>query len=306
MNTTRNAFTLVELLVVIAIIGILVGLLLPAVQAAREAARRTQCTNNMKQIGLALHNYHSALNRFPFCNGGTDTRYSGLSQLLPYMELTNIHTAIDFRLSPHHPANSTARLAEVTGFRCPSDVENPLPTAGGAVNYYPNKGTSPIWQDPKADGFMFRNSGVRFADIKDGTSHTAAFCERVLTDGSNGIVSPIADVFLAMGSPTSADEAIAMCDAVDITNLAFQFPLFMGAPWIDGQHGYLHVNVPNKRSCGFFPTHASMPPSSFHPTGVMLLRCDGSVQFIAETIDLSAWRALGTRNGGEIPMVGGL
>jgi prepilin-type processing-associated H-X9-DG protein len=171
--------------------------------------------------------------------------------------------------------------------------------AGGAVNYYPNKGTSTLWQDPNANGVMFRNSGIRFADIVDGTSNTAIFCERVLTDGSNGIVSPIADVFLASGTPTTADEAIQLCDAVDIGNLANQFPLFMGAPWIDGQHGYLHVNGPNKRSCGFFPTHASMPPSSFHPSGVNLLRCDGSVQFVAETISLPAWRALGTRHGGE-------
>jgi prepilin-type N-terminal cleavage/methylation domain-containing protein len=301
MFKKHSGFTLVELLVVIAIIGILVGLLLPAVQAARETARRMQCGNNMKQIGLALHNYHSSVGRFPFCNGGTGGRFSGISQIMPFMELQNIHSNIDFRYLPNHQINNTARLVEVTGFRCPTDTDNPLPTAGGAINYYPNKGTSPIWQDPKANGFMFRNSGIRFAEITDGTSHTAAFCERVLTDGSNGIISPIADVFLASGSPVTADDAVNLCNSVDISNLGNQFPLFMGAPWIDGQHGYLHVNTPNTRSCGFYPTHASMPPSSFHPVGVNLLRCDGSVQYLVDTIDINVWRALGTRNGGEVP-----
>jgi prepilin-type processing-associated H-X9-DG protein len=219
------------------------------------------------------------------------------------MELDNLHNLIDFRLSPNHVANEAARMTEVAGFRCPTDVANTRPAAGGAVNYYPNKGTSTLWQDPNANGFMFRNSGTRFSDIRDGTSHTAAFCERILTDGSNGIISPIADVFLAVGTPATADQAVQLCDAVDINNLANQFPLFMGAPWIDGQHGYLHVNGPNKRSCGFFPTHASMPPSSYHPGGVNLLLCDGSVQFIPNSIDITIWRALGTRQGGE-PVTG--
>lgn len=300
MKFKTRAFTLVELLVVIAIIGILVGLLLPAVQAARESARRMQCTNNLKQIGLALHNYHSVFQKFPFCNGGTNNQFSGLSQLLPFLELANLQDSIDFRFAPGHAVNSLPRTTEIAGFRCPSDVENTRVSSGGAVNYYPNKGTSTLWQDPKANGFMYRNSATRFADIKDGTSHTAAFSERLITDGSNGMISPIADVFLATGTPATADEAVQLCAAVDITNLANQFPLFMGAPWIDGQHGYLHVDGPNKRSCGFFPTHASMPPSSYHPGGVNLLLCDGSVQFVPNSIELLTWRAIGTRQGGEV------
>lgn len=296
-NPGRHGFTLIELLVVIAIIGILVGLLLPAVQVAREAARRMQCSNHMKQVGLSLHNYHSALGTLPF---GVANKYSTLSQLLPYMEQTPVFEQIDFRFPPSHPVNDTARMVEIAGFRCPTDFDNTQPAAGGAVNYYPNKGTTTLWQDPLANGVMYRDSSVRLTDISDGTSSTAAFCERLLTDGSNGVISPRADVFLARGTPATADEAVALCDQVDISDLANQFPMFMGAPWIDGKHGYMHVNRPNTRSCGFHPTHASMPPSSRHTGGVNILMCDGSVRFITNTIEISVWRALGTRNGGEV------
>ena len=187
----RRAFTHVELLVVIANIGILVGLLLPAVQAAREAARRMQCSNNLKQLGLALHNYELAHRKLPFCSGGTGTSYSALSLLLPYMEQGNLHQRINFSLASSDVLNDVPRLTEVVGFRCPSDQENTRPSAGGAVNYYPNKGTTTLWQDANGNGIFFRNSGVGFRDILDGTSNTAGFSERLLTDGSNAIVSPI-------------------------------------------------------------------------------------------------------------------
>ena len=91
-----------------------------------------------------------------------------------------------------------------------------------------------------------------------------------------------------------------MCYATDASNLAFQFPLFMGAPWLNGRHTYLHVDVPNRRSCGFYPTKATMPASSRHTGGVNLALCDGSVRFVSENIDLALWRAVGSRSGGEV------
>ena len=101
-------------------------------------------------------------------------------------------------------------------------------------------------------------------------------------------------------APTTQDEAVQICNAVDVTNLANQFPLFMGAPWVNGQHVFQHVNVPNARSCGFFTIlRASMPPSSRHPGGVNLLLGDGSVRFVKSSVNLAAWRALGTRAGNE-------
>jgi prepilin-type processing-associated H-X9-DG protein len=171
-----------------------------------------------------------------------------------------------------------------------------------------NKGTGVIWQDPTGPntgfpaqtGVMFYASCIRMRDITDGSSNTCAISERVLADGNNGVVSPLSDVFFSPAAPTTPDEAVTMCAAVDITNLANQFPLFMGAPWIHGQHTYLHINVPNSRSCGFFTVlRANMPPSSRHTGGVHALLCDGSVRFVSENIDRVLWRAVGSRAGGE-------
>ncbi len=303
----RTGFTLVELLVVIAIIGILMGLLLPAVQMARESARRTACSNRLKQIGLAMHNYHGAREKLP--TGQEDgAGFSALSRILPFLEKQNLYDLINFNRPIDDAANEQARLAGVPDFRCPSDLENPLPETGGAVNFYGNKGTSVVWglnngpnaALPRPNGIFFRSKAVRLAEILDGTSNTAMYSERLLADGNNGIVSEDADVFFHPGAPADPDEAVYLCQSLDTSNLANQFPLFMGSPWMKGQHTYQHIDTPNQRSCGFFAIgRASMPASSHHPSGVSLLRCDGSIGFVADDVDLVTWRALGTRNGKE-------
>lgn len=309
MKHRRAGFTLIELLVVIAIIAILIALLLPAVQQAREAARRTQCRNNLKQLGLALHNYHDVHLCFPFGHSGDAKSWSAISQLLPYLEQANLYAQIDFSLPQNHAANNAARLLELPGLRCPSDLQNTQPATGGATNYMANKGSGVLWglptgpnaSLPPQNGVMYFGSCVRMRDITDGTSNTAAISERILADGNNGVVSPVADVFFSPAAPLTADEAIQVCQAVDISNLANQFPLFMGAPWTNGQHTYLHTNVPNSRSCGFFTINrATMPPSSRHVGGVQLLLCDGSARFVSDNIDLGTWRAVGTRDRGEV------
>jgi len=297
----QRGFTLIELLVVIAIIAILIALLLPAVQQAREAARRTQCRNNLKQIGIALHNYHDTSRCFPFGMGGTGQKYSALTQILPQLEQANLSANLDFSRPFDDPVNTNATQMELPVFRCPSDFSNPQPVAGGAVNYCPNKGTGILWRDSDANGVMYFGSVVRFRDITDGTSTTAAFSERCVTDGSNGILTPRTDVFLSRDNPTTPAEAVQMCDAVDIANLANQFPNFMGAPWVDGKNAYQHVSPPNSRSCGFQPARkAVMGATSRHTGGVMLLQCDGSVRFTSDSVDVGVWRAVGTRDQGEV------
>jgi prepilin-type N-terminal cleavage/methylation domain-containing protein/prepilin-type processing-associated H-X9-DG protein len=310
MSHRRPGFTLIELLVVIAIISVLIALLLPAVQSAREAARRMQCVNNEKQIGLALHNYFESRNALP----GADmvfnvTELSALSQVLPYLEQSPVYHSINFAFSYQDPTNGTAMMTAISGFICPSDLPNAIPSLGGQTNYMANMGSGIVWQaaiGPNAglanpDGVFYGNSATTFAAIIDGLSNTTFYSERVLADGNNAIVSPVADVFFSPGFPLTPDDAMQQCLAVNINDLNNQFPLFMGAPWLCGQHIFLHVTPPNSRSCGFFlALRAVMPPSSRHPGGVNVLFGDGSVKFVKDSVNLPTWRALGTRAGGEV------
>ena len=146
----RSGFTLIELLVVIAIIAVLIALLLPAVQAAREAARRAQCVNNLKQIGLAMHNYVESRDALPGADMVVQRHYPPSSRpsrmVLPYLEQTNVYNAINFDFSYQDPTNTTAMMTVVNGFICPSDLPDPIPSLGGQTNYMANMGSGIVWQ----------------------------------------------------------------------------------------------------------------------------------------------------------------
>ena len=308
----RVAFTLIELLVVIAIIAILIGLLLPAVQKVREAAARMKCSNNLKQLGLAIHSYHDANNQLP---PGWDfaTSWGQLARILPYIEQDNVYKMIDFTKPITDPVNLPSQQITISTFLCPSDRQNPMPSLGAPTNYHGNAGNWVVFvtarglngNEPPNGIFYTESKKITMPSISDGTSNTAFYSERVLGDGNMGAVSPLEDTFNgpngAPGQPNSADLAHSWCQSIDITNPANQFPIFMGAPWGHGQHNYQHITPPNGRSCGWLPSlRATMTASSRHTGGVNVVFGDGSVRFVRDSIDIPTWRALGSRNGGEV------
>jgi prepilin-type N-terminal cleavage/methylation domain-containing protein/prepilin-type processing-associated H-X9-DG protein len=210
-SRARAGFTLIELLVVIAIIGILIALLLPAVQAAREAARRAQCVNNLKQIGLAVANYEGAVGSYPYGNGPWWTEWSAHSMLLPYLEQGAIFNSINFAstrpfggapLMHDGITNSTAEYTKLSVFLCPSD-QNRLTSPYGPNNYMANAGSAPNTfyggdgdgsdgaTSPMSGPFIFTGTdngqhgkSVRVAEVIDGLSNTASFSERVKAIGN--------------------------------------------------------------------------------------------------------------------------
>lgn len=310
LTRTHRGFTLIELLVVIAIIAILISLLLPAVQQAREAARRTQCKNNLKQLGLAMHNYHDTSGSLPIADvNGSSTPVSAHARLLPYIEQASLYALVDFNVPYNHANNTVARNTELQAFRCPSDP-TPLPgSIGGRNNYYWNAGnvvvmySSGATGQPDTNGVVFHNRKIRFNDITDGLSNSAAMAEKLTGDGSNGISSPKTDTFQPGTYPNNSDEATQQCNAVDVTDLSKQGYSNVGGPWLQQYHStnqYNHILAPNGRSCMYPPGRIATTSNSQHVGGVQLLLCDGSVRFISENLDLNTWRNLGSINGGEV------
>jgi prepilin-type N-terminal cleavage/methylation domain-containing protein/prepilin-type processing-associated H-X9-DG protein len=304
---TRRAFTLIELLVVIAIIAILIGLLLPAVQKVRAAAARIQCQNNLKQIGTALHNYHSTYGTLP--PGSNASGFTVVALLLPFFEQDNIYKQIVFTSPANSAANAGPTGMTIKILLCPADRTSTLPTGQGGNNYFANYGSEPFFFQNRsvANGvFGLREAidGVKLTDITDGTSNTAAFSELRKGDFNNAVYSP-ADWINASsaGSPTTVDQAYALCQGLNPTSLSYQW-LSAGGEWLnDNATGtaYIHCGPPNATNCGF-PANLRfcVNANSDHTSGVNVALCDGSVRFVSESISLTTWRALGTRASGDL------
>jgi prepilin-type N-terminal cleavage/methylation domain-containing protein/prepilin-type processing-associated H-X9-DG protein len=323
----RPGFTLIELLVVIAIIGVLIALLLPAVQAAREAARRIQCANNLKQIGLALHSYHASWNSFPVgflyayqgvlpISSPLQYRWSALAQMAPYLEQTNLYNTINFDFPiahkpaggpslfwPYFPANTTAMATHVALFLCPSD-DAPAPASdSGPTSYAFCSGDGANGGDATdADGVFILGRPQSVASVTDGTSQTAAASEQLL-----GIAGPYSQT---SPTPVPAPWSRAMARVAgpltdtDCSAAGSGWLLNKGASWWDGNYQntlYNHYLAPNanRPDCIVYHNPGWKAARSHHPGVVNLLFCDGHVHAAKNSVDLRLWRSIATRASGE-------
>ncbi len=306
---THKAFTLVELLVVIAIIGILVALLLPAIQAAREAARRADCTNNLKQFGLALHNYHSTYKRLPAgsvrsfgpgVDSWSTSMISWIARVLPYCEQDAIAEDIDWErwVGSGGPRNSEIRRIELSLCRCPSDRKL-TPTSGYApTNYVVCVGNSDQTID-SYDGVFGINSFTAIADILDGTSTTLALSECKINDPwvkrYEGDTAGYQACQFGTAPPISSNVSIgSQCRGFSWffaqRNCAWSFSTRFGP----------NDRLIHNHECENWTTTGVFAARSRHPGGVNVAMADGSTDFVAEDIDYRTWQALGTRAGQEV------
>lgn len=287
----RRGFTLIELLVVIAIIGVLVALLLPAVQQAREAARRTQCKNNLKQLGLALHAYHDSLRAFPsgytYRMGTQMENAAGFGwgmMLLPYLDQANLYQQFNFKVPVWDPLNETPREQHLLAFLCPSDPVSSgqyvemgmLPELYAMGCYVASFGPPDLDADQEQRSGMFsRNSSTQIRDVTDGLSNTLMCGERVngpfRTVGAHGVHVTYETTWAAAvrqwDDPTDDHGHMVLFQTGHTPNSALSDDRDVSAP---------HVGI------------------------AQFLLGDGSVRAIGESINFAVYQSLSTRAGGEV------
>jgi prepilin-type N-terminal cleavage/methylation domain-containing protein/prepilin-type processing-associated H-X9-DG protein len=328
LRTFRDAFTLIELLVVIAIIGVLIGLLLPAVQKVRDSAARIKCANNLKQLGLAMHNYESANRALPPCGyfpvGGPNVTWAATARLLPYIEQDNLYRQINFN-APYstQPNISSMRIPVLV---CPSEIndQGKVNSSGVVVhwppNYAVNASTWMIWNPLNGsggDGAFVASRPLKMSDFLDGLSNTLAISE----------VKAYTSQLTKSANPNSANAPLPATPA-DLVALGGTFKqAVVGSSgghteWVDAkvmETGFTTLFPPNtlvpytvggvtydvdfisanEGNTNNQYAYAGVTARSYHSNGVNALFMDGSVRFITNSIRQDVWRALGTRAGGE-------
>lgn len=322
-------FTLIEVLVVIAIIALLIGLLIPAVQKVRDSAARAKCQNNLKQIGLALQNYHAANDRFPsgfvsrlndpnwtYTIGKTNSYpdelgpgWSFFALILPYVEQNGLYNSINFDLPIMHPANAIARQTTILLYLCPSDTGPRLirattcgspPDASNTPSYMTDEAvcsyvgclgggnaTDPnygAYENQPFNGVFHRNSHISVADITDGMSNTIGVGERMsrfVESSWVGVIPGQHQVYNQSKPPSpNYDPNLGACQNWRPPITTILVHARSGAP-----------NASDASPAAFFGPH---------PVGCIFLNMDGSTRIISDNVGLPVFRALCTRNGGEI------
>lgn len=318
----RSAFTLIELLVVIAIIAILIALLLPAVQQAREAARRSTCKNNLKQLGLAIHNYHEAHTVYPpssinrgagspnGCSGWGAPAISGITLLLPYMDQANVYNLYDFDIGQTDPTvNVTAMNTDISVLVCPTDSNSIVQITGacykyaspwqaaqhnGGTNYVFCTGTGTGWtylgsagNAPDLGGIFLENGKKKIRDVTDGTSNTIAMGEVLWVDHANNAPSNGEG-----GKPAWAVGVGTQLGFSSTAGINFDWEQFAGS--VGQCRG---PNTTSGSSCGGARPAALQ---SIHVGGCHILLADGAVRFLSENIDQLTLDYLAQRADGEV------
>ena len=323
-RVSRNGFTLVELLVVIAIIGILIGMLLPAVQQVREAARRTQCQNNERQIALAMFNYESSLGKLPYGSIGA-AEGTWVVWLMPYIEQGTLANLYDQNERYYHANNQDVVKNGIATYQCPSDESQIVDPAGSGafhgirkMNYVVNLGNTGWWNDvivngryripapaaqaddPYASGTPVIYQGAPFT-LEGNLDDKIQFGLETLVDGTSNTLMA-SEIIQGIGGP-----------GWDLRGLVF---------WGYGA-GFSTIILPNAdlpdrmQSTSYFINEPPNPPAALfdadhpimlgarskHPGGVNVCYCDGSTHFVSDTVEVGVWRAMSTAKGGEVESI---
>ena len=295
----RSAFTMFDLLVVIAIIAFLLALLLPAVQKVRESAARVKSANNLKQIALACHNYHDSNASFPPGNDGKN--FSAAARLLPYLEQDALYKQINFDKPMDDKANADARRIRLAVFLDPQDPLETVKEDLGPTNYLFNAGSKPALEDN--DGVFFQDSKIRLTDIADGTSNTVMIGETLKGDGQTKAVT-VERQYVALNDK-GALKKLKDDSGVKEWKAGKHIAGDRCASWMDGRFlqgtftATRKLNDPRPDVSAEGATGGLCALRSLSG-GINAAFCDGSVHFIRATVTPKVWKALNTRNGGEV------